>query len=434
MSESATKIKPTATVPRSNRKRTLSSTTRTQKTPSSTVKLLVDSIVKGLEFVRFGVPANPIHPILSNVLLSLDKELQQVRLTSNTLEFSTTFTLEGKISDDANVFQQIVKKLHKGEIQLKTNIANPELEDTPLNIQLVVTGDRSTKFNFRGTNTQSFPLLTSANLQPIATIKAKTLIHQLDTSVFAANPKDGQRILQGTHLIFSRDIKRKLIQLETWTTNGSCLALTKNYFSDRKNKIENPISLTVPSRVLQILKQNLNPNDYVEIYLDTTEKGEKGDLIEFRWDNKQLTSRTIEGKFPNCSELVEKFRDNYSYTALVDRQNLLSTLERFSVIADKKTDIVKLIVDRSEQKITSIVDNKDVAKGIETHRAKIDGDDSNTLEILFNIKYLTRVIKTIPFDTIYLKLGSPTEPVTIEPASQTSSLTEHLLAIAPIGL
>jgi DNA polymerase-3 subunit beta len=235
MSESATKIKSTTTLPNSNRKRTPSSTTRTQKTPSSTVKLLLDSIVKGLEFVRFGIPANPTHPILSNILLSMDKELQQVRLTSNTLEFSTTFTLEGKIDNDAkialpiNAFQQIVKKLSPGEIQLKINIATPELEDTPLDIQLSVTGDRSTKFNFRGTNTQSFPLLTSNNLQPIATIKAKTLIHQLGTSVFAANPKDGQRILQGTHLIFSRDTKQKLIQLETWTTNGSCLALTKNY-------------------------------------------------------------------------------------------------------------------------------------------------------------------------------------------------------------
>jgi DNA polymerase III sliding clamp (beta) subunit (PCNA family) len=90
--------------------------------------------------------------------------------------------------------------------------------------------------------------------------------------------------------------------------------------------------------------------------------------------------------------------------------------------------------DQKLLKITLVIDNKEVAKGIETHRAKIDGDNSNTLEILFNIKYLTRVIKTIPFDTIYLKLGSPTSPVIIEPASTSSLRTEHLLALAPIGL
>jgi DNA polymerase III subunit beta len=224
------------------------------------------------------------------------------------------------------------------------------------------------------------------------------------------------------------------VRIETWTTNGRCLAITKNYFSAKSNQLENPIELTVPNRVLQILKQNLNKSDRVEIYLDTTDKDVQGNTIEFRWDNKQLTSKTIEGKFPNCSELMEKFQQNYNLSAIVDRQNLLSTLERFSVIADKKTNIVKLIIDPDEQNITLIVENKEVAKGRETHRAKIEGEGDNPLEILFDIKYLTKVIKTISEDTIYLKLGSPTEPITISPATSTSVRTEHLLAIAPIGL
>jgi DNA polymerase III subunit beta len=440
MSELAIKTKPETSKPNNRRKPASSKRNRNKQTPHTTIELLVDEIVKGLEFVKFGVSANPIHPILSNVLLSLDRELQQVQLTSNNLEFSTTFTLEAKVNNDAKIalpfyaFQQVIKKLPIGQIQLKTNFVTSEIEDAPLNIQLLVTGDNSTKFNFRGTSAESFPLLTSNNLQPIAAIEAKTLIYQLGTSVFAANPKDGQRILQGTHLIFSRGTKRKLIQLETWTTNGRCLAITKNYFSAKLNKLENPIELTVPNRVLQILKQNLNKSDLVEIYLDTTNKDEKGNAIEFRWDNKQLTSRTIEGNFPNCSELMDKFQQNYNLSALVDRQNLLSTLERFSVIADKKTNIVKLILDPEEQNITLTVDNKEVAKGRETHRAKIDSDRDNSLEILFDIKYLTRVIKTISEDTIYLKLGSPTEPITISPATSTSLRTEHLLAIAPIGL
>jgi DNA polymerase III subunit beta len=219
MSESAIKIKPAATKPNNSRKPASSKRTRNKQTPHTTIELLVDEIVKGLEFVKFGVSANPIHPILSNVLLSLDRELQQVQLTSNNLEFSTTFTLEAKVSNDAkialpvNTFQQIVKKLPIGQIQLKINLVTAEIEDAPLNIQLLVTGDSSTKFNFRGINAESFPLLTSNNLQPIVAIEAKTLIYQLGTSVFAANPKDGQRILQGTHLIFSRDVRKKLIQL-----------------------------------------------------------------------------------------------------------------------------------------------------------------------------------------------------------------------------
>jgi DNA polymerase III subunit beta len=438
MSQSATLTK-SANSKASNRRKPASSK-RTRNQPHSTIELLTDDLVKGLEFVRFGVPANPIHPILSNVLLSLDLERQQVRLTSNNLEFSTTFILKARVSNEASIalpisaFQQVIKKLPLAQIQLKTSIASPELADAPLDIQLIVAGNASSKFSFRGTNTKSFPLLTSDNKKPIAKIMAKTLIHQLSTSVFAANSKDGQRILQGTHLIFSRDTKRNSIELETWTTNGSCLAITKNFFSVKSNKLQNPIALTVPARVLQILKQNLNLDDEIEIYLDTSEKEEKGHLIEFRWDNKQLTSRTIEGEFPNCSKLVEEFKQNYSYTALVDRQNLLSTLERFSVIADKKTNIVKLTFDSSEQKIILTIDNKEIARGRETHKAKIDGEKDNSLSILFDIKYLTKVIRTIESNTICLKLGSSSTPITIEPAANTNVRTQYLLALAPLSL
>ncbi|MGL4618450.1 MAG: hypothetical protein ACRCZS_05240 [Chroococcidiopsis sp.] len=77
-----------------------------------------------LNFISKGIQSNPIHPILSNVLLCADREHQLLQLTTNNLEFGMTTSFKAKVHAAEKIalpmvaFQQIARKFLPTEVNI----------------------------------------------------------------------------------------------------------------------------------------------------------------------------------------------------------------------------------------------------------------------------------------------------------------------------
>jgi DNA polymerase-3 subunit beta len=102
----------------------------------------------------------------------------------------------------------------------------------------------------------------------------------------------------------------------------------------------------------------------------------------------------------------------FSRQLTVDRRLFLSALERISVLADQKNNIVKLSLNQACQEFALSVDAQDVGSAKETISAQISGED---LDVAFNVKYLLDGLKVITTADVQLQLNTATSPAILSP-------------------
>ena len=134
---------------------------------------------------------------------------------------------------------------------------------------------------------------------------------------------------------------------------------------------------------------------------------EQGQVV-FAWGEQKLTTRTLEGKYPDYRLLIPK---QFQRQITLDRKQLLSSLERIAILADS-ANLVKFSIDSSKGEISLSVEAQDRGSGRESLSAQISGAD---LDIAFNIKYLMDGLKTLPTQEIVINLNGPLEPVILTP-------------------
>ena len=129
----------------------------------------------------------------------------------------------------------------------------------------------------------------------------------------------------------------------------------------------------------------------------------------FELPNGTLITRLLDGTYPNYRQLIPTSSER---KITVERKLLVSALERISVLADTKNNIVKITVDNDAQEISLSVESPDVAAGREALSAQVSGDD---LEIAFNVKYLADGLKTLHTNEIQLQLNLANNPALLVP-------------------
>jgi DNA polymerase III subunit beta len=428
---------------RSSLKQTTETTILTP-TKTTELEIICDRILlcDYLDFVSKGIPQNPTHPILGNVLFTADADKGTLQLTTNNLEFGMSVMMRaktivpGSMTLPLSAFGQIAKKFPNGELALICHKTSPKetKEDSEHNeptftIILSTPNDSSKQFEFAAHNADSFPHLDRPTTK-LMTIPANILIAQLSSSLFAASSDETKKIINASHFIVSHDRERKLNILETWTTDGSKLVVTKSAIAS-KSQLTKPISFTLPSRALKELERNLDRSERVNIYFEQSATSDTNSGIAmFTWGNKKIVTRTIEGQFPDCASIINGNRDRYCRSFTIERMALLKTLERFTVLTDKSTKIVRLKLDSKQQTAYLCIERSDIGKGAEVHNIQMTGEN---IELLFNVRYLLEVVKAISADEMRFQLDTPHTPVLITPYGNSPNNsfaleTEYLLA------
>ena len=356
-----------------------------------------------LSLVSHAVPSRPTHPILGNVLLSADKEKGEVSLTAFDLSLGIHTSFGADVSDDgkttlpAKLLNDIVSRLPDGEIVLATNHLDGEEPAQAISATLTAaTGE----FQLRGMGADEFPRLPQAEGESAIHLPVTALIEGLRGALFAASADETKQILTGVHLTGKQD------NLEFAATDGHRLSVVETPLENTATTIE-PFSLTIPARALRELERMLGAcQDTDSIALQVGES-----QVIFEVNNQRLTSRKLEGAYPNYHQLIPQ---NFERNISLERKRLLSSLERVAVLADQKNNLVKFTLDGETSQLALSVEAQDLGSAKESMGAEITGESG---EIAFNIRYLMDGLKALPANEIQFQLNQSNQPAILTPLS-----------------
>ena len=133
-----------------------------------------------------------------------------------------------------------------------------------------------------------------------------------------------------------------------------------------------------------------------------------------------LTTRRIDGQFPNVKQLVP---DEFEHEVALGREELLDVVRRVAVMAQRNSPLRLRFADGE---LTVSAQTQDVGEARESLPAAFTGDP---LEIGFNAEFLRDGVESIVGDQVRLKLISPLRPAVLEGESD-----DFLYLIMPIRL
>jgi DNA polymerase III subunit beta len=348
-----------------------------------------------LQLVSRAVAARPTHPVLANVLLTADAGTGRLSLTGFDLSLGIQTSLpaevetSGAITLPARLFGEIVQRLSSDSpIGLHCPEGTEQVELTSL----------SGSYQMRGMAAEDFPDLPLVQTgQPIR-LEAEALVKGLRATLFASSGDEAKQLLTGVHL------RLEGAGLECAATDGHRLAVLRLAQGVEASEQE-PFAVTVPARSLRELERLLSGRQSSEPLSLFCDRGQ----VVFLWADQVLTSRSLDGTYPNYSQLIP---DSFSRGISLDRRGLVAALERVAVLADQHNNVVKLSTEAGSGQLQVQADAQDVGRGSEAVAADISGEP---IQIAFNVRYLLDGLKAMACDQVVLHCNAPTTPAVLKP-------------------
>ena len=357
-----------------------------------------------LALVSRAVSTRPTHPVLANIKLEATTNPDCIQLTGFDLSLGIQTNFSAQVEEDgiltlpAKLLNDIVAKLPSGDITL----------DDEAGENLVTITSASGRYQVRGMSAEEFPELPSIEQGETNQLSATAFIDGLKGSLIACSQDESKQVLTGVYLKVESD------RLEFAATDGHRLGIVEVYpnssaagESDQEDPAPAPtgsFEVTVPAKALRELEKMLGSGQEGDRLGLQLEQGQ----VVFGWGDRKLTTRTLEGKYPDYRLLIPK---QFQRQITLDRKQILSALERIAVLADQ-SNLVKFSIDSASQSIALSVESQDRGSGRESLTAQISGEN---LDIAFNIKYLMDGLKTLITQEITISLNGPLEPVILTP-------------------
>ena len=368
-----------------------------------------------IQLVSKAVASRPTHPILANLLLTADQGTNKISLTGFDLNlgiqtsFDATVNKSGAITVPSKLLSEIVNKLPS---ETPVSLDVDESSDN-----ILIKSDRGS-FNIKGIPSDDYPSLpfvesgTSLNIDPSSFLKA------LKLTIFASSSDDSKQLLTGVNFTF------KLKYLESAATDGHRLAVVlvdnKENFDEKEDFASNEenLSVTIPTRSLREIEKLVSlrsSENSIKLFYD------KGQVV-FISSNQIITTRTLEGSYPNYSQLIP---DNFTKLFTFNTKKIIESLERIAVLADQQSSVVKIKLNEKDLALVS-ADAQDIGNASELVPVSFDFDQ---FDIAFNVRYLLEGLKVISSENVIFKCNLPTTPAVLVPEDNINSFTYLVMPV-----
>ena len=368
-----------------------------------------------IQLVSKAVASRPTHPILANLLLTADQGTNKISLTGFDLNlgiqtsFDATVNKSGAITVPSKLLSEIVNKLPS---ETPVSLDVDESSDN-----ILIKSDRGS-FNIKGIPSDDYPSLpfvesgTSLNIDPSSFLKA------LKLTIFASSSDDSKQLLTGVNFTFN------LKYLESAATDGHRLAVVlvdkKENFDEKEEFASNEenLSVTIPTRSLREIEKLISlrsSENSIKLFYD------KGQVV-FISSNQIITTRTLEGSYPNYSQLIP---DNFTKLFTFNTKKIIESLERIAVLADQQSSVVKIKLNEKDLALVS-ADAQDIGNASELVPVSFDFDQ---FDIAFNVRYLLEGLKVISSENVIFKCNLPTTPAVLVPEDNINSFTYLVMPV-----
>lgn len=343
-----------------------------------------ESFQHAISLAQRATATRVIQPILGHLLLeSIGNDTLKLSATDLDLAFETTIPaliLEpGKTTINAKKLSEMISKLPKDTIVVE---ANPTTQTARVQCGTSV-------FDVRTLPAEEFPLIKQLDTQEAVQVDLQAFLRAVQHTAFAAASYETNNVLGGVYF------KLEPTQLEMAATDGSRLARSIEPLEHAT--ITEPVTAIIPAKTLQ---------EFAKMAMGSTDKtvqlAIREGQISFRTQHAYLLSRLLDGQYPQYEQLIPK---EYKIVAYANRQALIRSLERAAVMANERTNIVKMTFDQNS--LSLMAQTPDLGDSKDDMGIQYDGEEMN---IAFNYKFVLDALKVIESDDVRMEMSSPLSP------------------------
>ncbi|NQV06788.1 DNA polymerase III subunit beta [bacterium] len=332
-----------------------------------------DDLADVLSRAARAVGARSALPILSGLLIEVVGKT--LRVTGTDLEVTIRTELEVEVLEEgrtvipARLATEAVRKLPSGAVVLQAGEGEVE-----------ITGG-GPRFRFRELSVADYPKVAEPDLEGAVTVDGAAFAAALGQVSVAASTDDARPILTGVFFESEAGALR--------------LVATDSYRLAVRNvpSVTAELAGLVPVRALKELGRTIGA-DELKVAMGTRE-------ATFASARGTLTTRLIEGTFPNYRQLIP---DSYPNRLTVSRDSLLESIDRASLVAE---DHIPVRMHLQDGGMELSVTRQDVGGETEHVEGVYVGDE---MTIAFNSRYLGDGVTVLDGDEVVLEVVDPLKP------------------------
>jgi DNA polymerase-3 subunit beta len=361
---------------------------------------------KELQLCQGVVERRATIPILSNVLLKASAGKLEIAATDLdvTIQSSCAANVKtpGGVTIEAKRLFDIVRSLPEEEVHLA-------LEP---NYSLVVEAGTA-KFRLLGLPAEDYPTLPAIATDQAFQIDLDELKTMVQKVIFAITHEETRFQLNGALLKVHDDT------MEMVATDGHRMALV-NFPRAGTGKKKDDLTMLVPRKALHELLRFEGGEDG-KILFGTSENH-----LFFEAGERRLMARLIDVNFPNYMEVIA--RDNEK-KVMVDRERLLATIRRVSLVANERTRAVRF--DFAPGKLTVSSTNPELGDARETVPIEYTGAP---FYVGLNAAYLTDFLSALETPDVSLELKDENSQCIGRPAAPESLPYDYTYVVMPMRI
>jgi DNA polymerase-3 subunit beta len=336
-----------------------------------------DELAAALGTVSRGLSSRGAVQVLNGILLRVEDG--RLTLAATDMEISLRASVGGGVSGDGAVVVpgRLLTDLARLLPDESVSLAHEEGDG----VLVVTSGSHSSRLNVY--SAEDFPRLPPTDVQ-LHTIAAPALLGTIEKVARAASRDESRPVLTGILVRFEGD---RLIMA---ATDSYRLAVKETELETSGPELD----AIIPARALQELGRLAAGTDEVRL-------GVHENHVVFGAGDVWLTSRRIDGQFPNYKQLLP---ETFEAEVTTPREPLLQVIRRAGVLAQRNAP---LRLRFAEGELGVSAQTQDVGEAHETLPIDYAGD---ALEIGFNPDFLRDGLEAVSDDAVQLKLINPLRP------------------------
>ena len=356
-----------------------------------------EELTRALGVVSRGVSTRTTVQILAGILLQASGG--KLELAATDMELSLRTSLEAQVEAEGSVvvpgrlLLELARLLPDAEV-----VIEHKLEEAAVEIH-----SGSASYRLHTYNAEDFPRLPEADAAERHEVDRETLLETVARVSRSASRDESRPVLTGVLMRFEPG---KLV-----------MAATDSY---RLSVKETPIEGTVPELEAIVPARALGELTRVAQAGEQIQLGVHENQVVFSTGDALLTTRRIDGQFPNYNQLVP---DAFDHELSLPREELLDVVPRVSVMAQRNSPLRLRFADGE---LTVSAQTQDIGEARESLPVPFSGEP---LEIGFNAEFLRDGIESVVGEQLRMKLISPLRPAVLQ-----GEADDFLYLIMPIRL
>lgn len=370
------------------------------------MKFIVSSsyLLKQLSAINGVITTNPVVPILENFLFEINDG--KLTITASDLQTSMITELEveakenGSIAVPSKILLETLRNLPEQPVTFSIDEETYSIE---------INSDNG-RYKLAGENATDFPKVPNVSDGNDVNISSDVLGNAINNTILATSSDELRPAMTGVYLNLS-------------DTNTTFVA-TDGHRLIRYRRVDiaadNGASMIIPRKALTLLKSTLpSSNTNVNVQYNVAN-------AFFKFDGIHMVCRLIDERFPDYENVIPANNDN---EMIIDRTELLGSLKRIAIYANKTTHQVRLKITGSELVISS----EDLDFSNEANERLSCDHNGADIEIGFNGKFLIEMLANIDSTQVSMKFSEPNKAGLLFPVDKDDN-EDLLMLVMPVML